>query len=105
VTGVEDPYIWKDGSGIYHALAHAFTPFYGVHAYVRPEDVPKDWRKDVMKWTLGGVPSPETESSFANGRGRKNLSCICVASGAGPQVAYGNLVQFTDGSNFSFSRR
>jgi hypothetical protein len=44
-----------DGNGIYHALAHAFTPFYGVHAFVKPEDVPKNWKTDVMRWTLGGV--------------------------------------------------
>jgi hypothetical protein len=29
---VEDPYIWQE-NGIYHALAHAFFPFYGVHAF------------------------------------------------------------------------
>ena len=33
---LRDPYIWQDGAGIYHALAHAFTPFYGVHAFVHP---------------------------------------------------------------------
>lgn len=48
-------YIWVDGNGIYHALAHAFSPFFGVHAFVKPEDVPKNWKTDVMRWTLGGV--------------------------------------------------
>lgn len=67
-------YIWVDADGIFHAIAHAFTPFYGVHAYVHPKDVPKDWKKDVMRWTLGGV-------------------------------AYGNSVNFTDGTSYAFSRR
>ena len=26
-TGVEDPYVWVDGGGVFHALAHAFSPF------------------------------------------------------------------------------
>jgi hypothetical protein len=43
-VSVEDPYVWTDGAGVYHALAHAFTPFYGVHAFVRPEDVPSNCR-------------------------------------------------------------
>ena len=42
-------YIWVDANGVFHALAHAFTPFYGVHAYVHPKDVPKDWKKDVRR--------------------------------------------------------
>eukprot|EP01051_Picozoa_sp_SAG22_P017358 SAG22_NODE_2657_length_2331_cov_1.494624_2_plen_502_part_00 len=57
-TAVEDPYIWRDPrSGVLHALAHAFTPFYGVHAYVKPEDVPANWSDPTatLKWTLGGV--------------------------------------------------
>ena len=75
-VGVEDPYIWRDRNGVYHALAHCFTPFYGVHAYVHPEDVPSDFNDNVtaMNWTLGGS-------------------------------AYGNTVQFTDGTSFAFSRR
>jgi len=70
------PYIWKDGNGVYHALAHCFTPFYGVHAFVHPADVPSDFTDNVtaMNWTLGGS-------------------------------AYGNAVEFTDGTSFAFSRR
>ena len=74
--GVEDPYIWRDGAGVYHALAHAFSPFYGVHAFVHPSDVPTNW-SDVnvaLNWTVGGV-------------------------------AYGNVVNFTDRGPFAFSRR
>jgi hypothetical protein len=75
-TGVEDPYIWRDGGGVYHAIAHAFTPFYGVHAYVHPHDIPANWSdpSTMLKWTLGGV-------------------------------AYGNVVNFTDRGSFAFSRR
>ena len=74
--GVEDPYIWRDGRGVYHALAHAFTPFYGAHGYVRPEDVPTNWSdpSTPMKWTISGG-------------------------------AYSNNVSFTDGSSYAFSRR
>jgi hypothetical protein len=56
-TGVEDPYVYRDGNGIYHAIAHAFTPFYGVHAFVHPTDVPSNFsdQKTSMNWTLGGV--------------------------------------------------
>ena len=75
-TGVEDPYVWTDSSGVLHALAHAFSPFYGVHAFVHPSDVPIDWgnASQVLKWTLSGV-------------------------------AYGNVVNFTDRGSFAFSRR
>merc|ERR1719272_1007806 len=31
---VEDPYIWRDGNGIYHAIAHCFNPFFSAHAFV-----------------------------------------------------------------------
>lgn len=79
-TSVEDPYVWRDGSGVYHALAHAFTPFYGVHAFVHPKDVPSNFsdQTTTMNWTLGGA-------------------------------AYGNNVSFTKGGkpdgSFAFSRR
>ena len=71
-----DPYIWRDGAGIYHALAHAFTPFYGVHAFVHPADIPRNLSDphQTVKWTLGGV-------------------------------AYGNSVNYTDRGPFEFSRR
>ena len=91
-----DPFIWVDGRGVYHALAHAFDPFFGrtsppcaqplsrcqrrfvsgVHAFVRPEDVPTDWRDPnvAMRWTVSGV-------------------------------AYTNLIHFNDGHNQTFSRR
>jgi hypothetical protein len=74
-VSVEDPFIWQDTNGIYHALAHCFSPFYGVHAYVDPESgVPKDFFNELMNWTVTGV-------------------------------AYGNKVEFTDGTIFEFSRR
>jgi hypothetical protein len=74
--GVEDPYIYRDGDGIYHALAHAFTPFYGVHAFVHPHDVPANWSDPnvPLRWTLSGA-------------------------------AYDNNVQFKNRGSFAFSRR
>ena len=73
---VEDPYIWQDANGIYHALAHAFSPFFGVHAFVHPKDVPANFSdgRTIMKWTVSGS-------------------------------AYGNSVRFTDGGRYAFSRR
>ena len=73
---VEDPYIWQDANGIYHALAHAFSPFFGVHAFVHPKDVPANFSdgRTIMKWTVSGS-------------------------------AYGNSVRFTDGGSYAFSRR
>lgn len=72
-VSVEDPFIWQR-DGVYHALAHAFSPFYGVHAYAKPrEDF--DWDSgDPLEWTVSGV-------------------------------AYSNVVEFTDGQNYTFSRR
>jgi hypothetical protein len=73
---VEDPFIWRDGNGIFHALAHAFDPFYGIHAFVHPEHVPKNFSDGVtaMNWTVSGA-------------------------------AYGNTVEFIDGTSFAFVRR
>lgn len=73
-VSMEDPYIWEE-NGVYHALAHAFSPFYGVHAYamVPPSDF-DDWRNQSLNWTVTGV-------------------------------AYDNNVRFTDGSSHSFPRR
>ena len=82
-TAVEDPYVWRDAAGVLHALAHAFSPFYGVHAFVRPADVPANWSDPTaaLRWTVGGA-------------------------------AYGNQVEFAGaggggggGGRFAFSRR
>eukprot|EP00035_Acanthoeca_spectabilis_P004778 m.106857 g.106857 ORF g.106857 m.106857 type:complete len:607 (-) comp12724_c0_seq2:1803-3623(-) len=74
-ASVEDPYIWRDEAGVYHALAHAFFPFYGVHAYATPDDCPSDWTNGKpMNWTVTGV-------------------------------AYTDVIEFTDGSNISAARR
>jgi len=74
---VEDPYIWRDAvSGVYHAIAHCFSPFFSAHAFVDPVNVPTNWSDPTQSllWTVTGNP-------------------------------YGNSVNFTDGSNFNFSRR
>ena len=52
---VEDPFIWRDAHGVYHALAHCFDPFFGVHAYVDPQTVPTDFATQLMNWTVTGV--------------------------------------------------
>jgi hypothetical protein len=75
VTGRFAAYIWKDEGGVYHAIAHAFSPFYGVHAYATPSDCPQNWTDGTpMNWTVTGV-------------------------------AYSNVIVFTDGTNVSASRR
>lgn len=73
--GVEDPTLWIDEHGTAHMLAHAFRPFFGAHAFSPPTDWPRNW----------------TDGASMN----------WTFTG----VAYGNAVSFTDGSNFSFSRR
>ena len=69
-------YIWQDGNGVYHAIAHCFNPFFSAHAFVDPANVPTNWSDPAqpMVWTVTGNP-------------------------------YGGTVAFTDGTNFSFSRR
>lgn len=72
-VSVEDPFIWQK-DGVYHALAHAFSPFYGVHAYAKPRRN-FDWGSGhPLEWTVSGV-------------------------------AYSNIVEFTDGLNYTFCRR
>jgi len=73
--GVEDPYVWRDASGVYHALAHAFSPFFGVHAFSDKAQWPANWSSgQPMGWTVTGV-------------------------------AYSADVEFTDGTKFTFLRR
>jgi hypothetical protein len=112
-TGVEDPYIWTDGKGVLHALAHAFSPFFGVHAFVHPEDMPTEWTdaSEVLKVraTVGCSQSP-FPPSFCNSfecmvlilclKTRSDLSQWTLGG-----VAYGNEVNFTDRGTFAFSRR
>ena len=70
---VEDPFIWQR-DGVYHALAHAFSPFCGVHAYATPSRNFHWDSGDPLEWTVSGV-------------------------------AYSNVVEFTDGQNYTLSRR
>ena len=73
-VSVEDPYIWP-ANGIYHALAHAFNPFFGVHAYAPIPSSPNfNWTRHMLNWTVTGV-------------------------------AYDNIVQYHDGRMYQFSRR
>ena len=75
--GCEDPYVWRDrrNASIYHAIVHAFTPFYGAHAwaYAPPG---RNWSAHgaALEWRISGA-------------------------------AYGNEVTFTDGSSRTFVRR
>ena len=67
---VEDPFLWMDKKGRFHAIFHNMEPsthqtsYCGIHAFSDGGDV----------WTSGGW-------------------------------AYGDAIIFTDGTNFSFSRR
>lgn len=76
-VGVEDPYVWRDraNASIVHALLHAFTPFYGVHAWA--------FAPIGRNWSAHGAPLAWHVS--------------------GP--AYGNSVHFTDGTSFAATRR
>eukprot|EP00041_Stephanoeca_diplocostata_P001737 m.21178 g.21178 ORF g.21178 m.21178 type:complete len:514 (+) comp12330_c0_seq1:69-1610(+) len=74
-ASVEDPYLWIDEHGVYHALAHAFSPFFGVHAFSDSSGWPKNWTSgDPMAWNVTGV-------------------------------AYDNIVNFTDGTSVAVVRR
>ncbi|KAL3938096.1 MAG: hypothetical protein SGBAC_006925 [Bacillariaceae sp.] len=53
-ASVEDPYIWQQ-SGVYHAIAHAFLPFYGVHAYAPIPPASFDWDAYPLNWTVTGI--------------------------------------------------
>ncbi|CAJ1944637.1 unnamed protein product [Cylindrotheca closterium] len=53
-ASVEDPYIWQQ-NGVYHALAHAFLPFYGVHAYAPIPPASFDWDSYPLNWTVTGI--------------------------------------------------
>ena len=68
-SNVEDPFLWRDKQGRFHALFHNMEPtdgtaYCGTHAF----------SSDGANWIAGGW-------------------------------TYGGSVQFTDGSNFTFSRR
>ncbi|VEU39444.1 unnamed protein product [Pseudo-nitzschia multistriata] len=52
-AAIEDPYIWQE-EGVYHALAHAFSPFIGVHAFVPIPPADFDWTLP-LNWTVTGV--------------------------------------------------
>ena len=53
--GVEDPFIWMDGAGRFHALAHAFSPFFGVHA-IAVDGAPANWTDGTpMRWEVTGA--------------------------------------------------
>eukprot|EP00980_Cylindrotheca_fusiformis_P004356 scaffold925_cov129-Cylindrotheca_fusiformis.AAC.9 len=52
-VSVEDPFIWQQ-DGVYHGLAHAFLPFYGVHAFVPIPPPDFDWTFP-LNWTVTGV--------------------------------------------------
>ncbi|CAB9526607.1 expressed unknown protein [Seminavis robusta] len=73
---VEDPYIWYDDTnGVYHALAHCFDPFFGVHAYAADDKHHHNHSSlKLLNWTVTGV-------------------------------AYDNVVHFTDGTQYAFGRR
>jgi len=72
-VAVEDPFVWQHG-GVYHALAHAFSPFYGVHAYAKPgRDF--DWRPasgDALEWTVSGVAYGNGVDFAADGRSSRH---------------------------------
>jgi hypothetical protein len=77
LIGVEDPFIYVDSLGRFHALAHAFDPFFGVHAIA--------------------VAGPGT----TNASGKSNWSTPMQWEITG--AAYGNVVNFTDGSQIAYS--
>lgn len=52
-VSVEDPFIWQE-NGVYHALAHAFLPFYGVHAFAPIPGPGFNWTFP-LNWTVTGV--------------------------------------------------
>jgi hypothetical protein len=53
--GVEDPFIWSDGVGRFHALAHGFSPFFGVHA-IAVDGPPLNWTDGTpMRWEITGA--------------------------------------------------
>jgi len=93
-VSVEDPYIWQQ-NGIYHALAHAFLPFYGVHAYAPIPPASFDWNYP-LNWTVTGV-AYDNQVNFTDGsrhayarRERPHL----VWGPSGKIVALSNGVQF-----------
>jgi hypothetical protein len=99
-VSVEDPFIWQE-DGVYHALAHAFLPFYGVHAFApipRPEF---NWSLP-LNWTVTGVAfdnivkfSDGTSHSYAR---RERPHLVWAPSGAAKEgdmaVSLSNGVQY-----------
>eukprot|EP00935_MAST-01C_sp_MAST-1C-sp1_P001890 g1890.t1 len=98
--GVEDPYVYRGPDGVFHALAHAFSPFFGVHAF---SDAPltRNWTDGTpMEWTItsaayGNNVSFTDGSSFAFSRRERPHLVWARGTAPGEQpVALTNGVQY-----------
>jgi len=96
---VEDPFVWQDHRGNFHALFHKFTdesPNCGGHAY----------SKDGFDWVLTNEPAYQTTITTADGaqhgftrRERPHL-LFDEKTGTIPAVLYSTLTQWsTSGAN------
>ena len=92
---VEDPFVWRDKRGNFHALFHKFTdehPNCGGHAY----------SADGKDWTLHNTPAYTTTITTANGVGhpfarRERPHLLFGDDGVTPQMLFTSLTNWSVG--------
>ena len=89
---VEDPFIWRDGSGFFHCLFHKFTdehPNCGGHAFSR----------DGFKWTLHNDAAYTTAVATSDGKNtsffrRERPHLLFAADGTTPLMLFTSLTNW-----------
>lgn len=106
--GVEDPFVYRDQRGRFHALAHAFSPLFGVHA-IAVDGTPSNWTDGTpMRWEITGA-AYGNRVTFADGTvreySRRERPHLIFGSGERQQqpIALVNGVQYGGAPNQPFT--